>query len=219
MVVGQDQLAHARLFLDARGDRAHACGQDRGQHAAVAGFDELHGGDRLAGQQRGARHRACQVGDGVRAGAALDVARAEGGLRPVLPAEVFGSRDLAEADVGLGHQHLGHADGHFLGDDPGRLVDEASTRRRTRPGRTRPQWPRPAIVPASSRTGPFDRRDRSRSVLSPGSMCARNRQWAVNCRRKTGLAGRRFAHPMNDDLTGVAYRPQPIRLANQDVVG
>ena len=158
MVVGQDHLARTRLFLDARGNRTHACGQDRGEHASVAGFDKLHGRYRLTGQ-RWDQTPTAPVKSATAFGRPhpLDIARAGAVCGRSCQRKFSGPVDLTQTDIGLGHQHLSHGDSHLLGRQLSPACSRASTRRRTRPGRTHPQWPRPAIAPASSRTGPFDR--------------------------------------------------------------
>ena len=108
VIVRQDQPADARLLLDARRDGAHARGQDRSEHAAFAGVDQLQRRDRLACQHRGARDRfSSGLSNSLRArgGVSLNVARVHRVLRPIHPAEALGPT-IWPRPILPRHQHL-----------------------------------------------------------------------------------------------------------------
>ena len=92
---------------------AHAGRQDRGHEAGAVGLDQLRLADRLAGDEGRARDRAGDLGCRVGTLVAADEVVAGGRRRPGLPLQVFRLDRLAEADVGLGDQHV---DGRQLRD-------------------------------------------------------------------------------------------------------
>ena len=128
-VVGQDQPADAGLLLDARGDRAHARRQDRGQDAAFAGDDHLQRRERLARQQRHARHqlsfRLAQFLEDVGVSISLNVGGVHRVLRPFDPGDAFRTYGLTEPDVRPCDQDLGGVGGDFFPDDLGGVPDQA----------------------------------------------------------------------------------------------
>ena len=106
MIIGQDESADAGLCRDLGRDRAHARRQN-GRHVARAlGLDQLGLADRLAGGERRARDRACELVDGVRPIVLADEGRSGGGGRPGLPAQVLRRDRRAEADIGIGDQNV-----------------------------------------------------------------------------------------------------------------
>ena len=105
-VVRQDEAAGAGFRRDFGRHRARAARQDRGHEAGAGALDQLLLADRLARDDGVARDRAGDLGHRVRAVGLLDEAVAGGRRRPGLPHHVLGLDGLAEADVGLGDQHV-----------------------------------------------------------------------------------------------------------------